>query len=111
MTDSSQVAVTGQGLKMGALSQKAEFHIDPRGTEVGVCNIQVTSPSGGRVPVTIDGELPQKIAASFQPFEVGPHTINVFLDGEIVSGSPFTCNVYDVTRVIITGLEGTKVFT
>jgi filamin len=39
--------------------------------------------------------------------EVGAHHVHVVLDGQPVLGSPFTCNVYDVGRVIVTGLDGT----
>lgn len=35
--------------------------------------------------------------------------IIVTLDGESISGSPFTCNVYDVDKINITGLAPTAV--
>ena len=94
---------------MSSLSRPATFTIDPRGAEVGECVIQVQSTSGVKVPVLVEGELPKKLTAKFQPTEVGPHSVNVLVDGEPVSGSPFTCNIYDVTRVLVTGLENTKV--
>ena len=47
----------------------------------------------------------------FQPTEVGPHNVNVLMDGEGVGGSPFTCNIYDVTKVQVSGLNDTKVRT
>lgn len=94
---------------MAPLAKATSFTIDPRGTEVGECTIHVISPSGARVPVRLNNELPKKMTAEFQPLEVGPHTINVYADGEIVSGSPFTCNIYDVTKVNVSGLENTKV--
>lgn len=94
---------------MTSLARSAVFTIDPKGAEVSDCDIQITSPSGARVPVQIEGELPKKLSAEFQPLEVGPHTVNVYIDGEPVGGSPFTCNVYDVTKVNVTGLENTKV--
>lgn len=94
---------------MSSLARPANFIIDPRGTEVGECIIQVTSPSGVKVPVQVEGDFPKKVSAEFQPTEVGPHSVNVLMDGEPVSGSPFTCNIYDVTRVQVTGLDNTKV--
>ncbi|KAB7497586.1 Filamin-A [Armadillidium nasatum] len=109
VTDSSHVVVTGPGIKMAPLAKATSFTIDPRGTEVSDCIIHVTSPSGARVPVRLNDELPKKLTAEFQPLEVGPHTINVYVDGEAVSGSPFTCNIYDVTKVNVSGLENTKV--
>lgn len=71
--------------------------------------LQVTSPSGSHVPIKVSGELPSKLTAEFQPQEVGPHTVNVIMDGESVGGSPFTCNIYDVTKVQVTGLDHSKV--
>ncbi|XP_042865445.1 filamin-A-like isoform X5 [Penaeus japonicus] len=109
VSDSSQVVISGAGLKMSSLARTAVFTIDPRSAEVTDCIVQVTSPSGSRVPVQITGELPNKVTAEFQPGEVGPHTINVLMDGESVGGSPFTCNIYDVTKVQVTGLDHTKV--
>ncbi|XP_047736004.1 filamin-A [Hyalella azteca] len=109
VTDSSQVLVSGPGIKMSSLARPASFTIDPRGADIGECLVHVTSPSGVKVPVHLIGEFPKKVTAEFQPTEVGPHTVSVLLDGEPVSGSPFTCNIYDVTRVQVTGLDNTKV--
>jgi len=43
------------------------------------------------------------------PFEVGPHTVSVQMNGEPVGGSPFVCNVYDVSKVLVTGLASSSV--
>ncbi|XP_066943284.1 filamin-A isoform X1 [Macrobrachium rosenbergii] len=109
VSDSSQVVISGAGIKMSSLARPAVITVDPRSADVTDCIIQVTSPSGARVPVKVTGELPNKLTAEFQPTEVGPHTINVIMDGESVGGSPFTCNIYDVTKVQVTGLNHTKV--
>ncbi|XP_068231445.1 filamin-A isoform X3 [Palaemon carinicauda] len=108
VSDSSQVVISGAGIKMSSLARPAVITVDPRSADVTDCIIQVTSPAGARVPVTVSGELPNKLGAEFQPTEVGPHTINVIMDGESVGGSPFTCNIYDVTKVQVTGLNHTK---
>lgn len=39
----------------------------------------------------------------------GRHSVAVILDGEPVKGSPFACNIYDVSKVKITGLGPSKV--
>ena len=69
----------------------------------------MTSPSGVNLPVQVIGEFPQNVSAEYQPSEVGPHSVSVLLDGQAVHGSPFTCNVYDVSRVLVSGLGDTKV--
>ncbi|KAG7158756.1 Filamin-A-like 5 [Homarus americanus] len=109
VSDSSQVVISGAGLKMSSLARPAVITVDPRSADVTDCVVQVTSPSGAHVPIKLSGELPNKVTAEFQPLEVGPHTINVIMDGESVGGSPFTCNIYDVTKVQVTGLDHTKV--
>jgi len=109
VSDSSQVVISGAGLKMSSLARPALITIDPRSADVSDCQVTVTSPAGGRVPVNLSGTLPTKVTAEFQPTEVGPHTINVSMDGEIVGGSPYTCNIYDVTKVQVTGLDDTKI--
>jgi hypothetical protein len=42
-------------------------------------------------------------------FPLGRHSIAVILDGEPVKGSPFACNIYDVSKIKISGLGPTKV--
>jgi len=109
VTDSSQVVVSGQSLKMSPLSRPAVFTVDPRGVAVSQCVVTVTSPAGQSVPVRLQQGASGRYSAEFQPAEVGPHTVSVVMDSEPVGGSPFTCNIYDVGRVAVTGLENTKV--
>lgn len=41
---------------------------------------------------------------------VGPHTVSVMMNGdEPVGGSPFVCNIYDVSKVLVSGLGSSKV--
>lgn len=40
----------------------------------------------------------------------GPHTVSVTMNGdEPVGGSPFVCNIYDVSKVLVSGLGSSKV--
>ena len=41
----------------------------------------------------------------YVPTEVGAHHVHVMLDGQPVMGSPFTCNVYDVGKVVVSGID------
>jgi filamin len=41
---------------------------------------------------------------SYTPTEVGPHIIKLNEDNVPVDGSPFTCNVYDVSKIQLAGL-------
>lgn len=37
---------------------------------------------------------------------VGRHSVAIFINDQHVIGSPFNCNVYDVSKVIVSGLPG-----
>lgn len=39
----------------------------------------------------------------------GHHVINIDVDGNPIKGSPFTCNVYNVDKIKVTGLGTAKV--
>ena len=41
--------------------------------------------------------------------EVGTHRVHIDLDGQPMIGSPFTCNTYDVGKVVVTGMEGSLI--
>ena len=46
----------------------------------------------------------------FYPTTQGPHAISVMMNGdEPVGGSPFICNIYDVSKVLVSGLGPSKV--
>ena len=51
------------------------------------------------MPVHVSGSAATKFRAEYIPTEVGPHTITVQYAETPISGSPFTCNVYDASRI------------
>ncbi|XP_068086528.1 filamin-A isoform X1 [Anabrus simplex] len=107
--DASQVLVSGSALKMAPLGRTATVMVDPQlsAGELGSCDVTVTSPTGQSVPARVSKT--DKFVAEFTPREVGRHVVAVVLDGEAVKGSPFACNVYDVSKVKITGLGPSKI--
>jgi filamin len=40
---------------------------------------------------------------------LGHHIVDVEIDGQPLKGSPFTCNVYNVEKIKVTGLGTAKV--
>lgn len=46
--------------------------------------------------------------ARFVPEAVGRHSVAILINDQHVIGSPFSCNVYDVNKVLVTGLPGRK---
>nr|XP_003706926.2 PREDICTED: filamin-A isoform X1 [Megachile rotundata]XP_012149359.1 PREDICTED: filamin-A isoform X1 [Megachile rotundata] len=97
-----QAIISGHSLKMGAVKQLISFTVDPQAPLTN-CDVIVTPPSNISLPITIE-PVDGKYNISFVPMEVGRHNISVLVDGEHVKGSPFACNIYDVTKVHVSGL-------
>ncbi|XP_060819172.1 filamin-C isoform X2 [Bombus pascuorum] len=98
-----QAIITGHNLKMGAVKQLISFIIDPQAPSTN-CDVIVTPPSNISLPITIE-PIDGKYNISFVPMEVGRHNISILVDSEHVKSSPFACNVYDVTKVHVSGLS------
>lgn len=92
-----QAIVDGHNLKMGAVKRLISFVVDPQGA-TAKCDVIVNPPSNVALPITIE-PIDGKYNISFTPTEVGRHTISVLIDGQPIKGSPFACNIYDVTKV------------
>jgi len=114
--DSQQLAVSGAGVKMCPVGHPAPVVITSSAGNCEDCVIKVHSPGGEVLPLSVRGAgLPlsvttsskNKLEAEYVPVEVGAHHVHVVFDGQPVLGSPFTCNVYDVGRVVVTGIDGT----
>ncbi|XP_076639876.1 filamin-type immunoglobulin domains fbug isoform X1 [Colletes latitarsis] len=97
-----QAAIIGHHLKMGAVKQLISFTVDPQAPSTN-CDVIVMPPSSISLPITIE-PIDGKYNISFVPMEVGRHNISVLVDNEHVKGSPFACNIYDVTKVHVSGL-------
>ena len=97
MVGAGQALVTGHNLKMGAVKRLISFTVDPQAASMN-CDVIVTPPSNIALPITIE-PIDGKYNISFMPMEVGRHNISILLDGEPIKGSPFACNIYDVTKV------------
>ncbi|XP_046603545.1 filamin-A [Neodiprion virginianus] len=97
-----QAVITGHNLKMASIKQVTSFTVDPQAPSMN-CDVIVTPPSGIALPITIE-PVDEKYNISFTPTEVGRHNIGILVDGEHIKGSPLACNIYDVTKVHISGL-------
>lgn len=113
--DSQQLSVSGAGVKMCPVGHPAPVVITSTAGNCEDCVIKVHSPGGEVLPLSVRGSgLPlsvtssskNKLEAEYVPLEVGAHHVHVVVDGQPVLGSPFTCNVYDVGRVVVTGIDG-----
>lgn len=101
-TSPAKVSASGDRLKQAIIKADNSFEIEKlEGVETQVI---VTSPSGENVSCKLSPKA-DKIVATFRPHVVGRHLISVTTNDQHITGSPFSCNVFDVSRVTISGLE------
>nr|XP_023019236.1 filamin-C isoform X2 [Leptinotarsa decemlineata] len=100
-----RVPVSGNGIELSAVGHPAEIKIE--GVTSGEPQVIATAPSGKNIPtkLIVNGDT---YIARFVPETVGRHSVAILINDQHVIGSPFSCNVYDVSKVIVTGLPGRK---
>ena len=112
------VSLNGPGMQLCPIQKETHFTIDSTTTEQKGHNydLLIISPSGEEVqsrlirksaPTPSSPQLQQQhiqYIANYTPVEVGPHIIKLNEDNVPVDGSPFTCNVYDVSKIQVAGL-------
>lgn len=98
----TKATATGDALKQAAIQTDNIFELD--GFDGVEPQVFVTSPTGDNVPCKISTQNGVYMA-SFRPLAVGRHLISVTANDQHINNSPFSCNVFDVSRVSISGLE------
>nr|NP_001261139.1 jitterbug, isoform M [Drosophila melanogaster]AGB93670.1 jitterbug, isoform M [Drosophila melanogaster] len=93
----------GECLKQAAVKMDNTFELE--GFDGVEPQIFVTSPSGDNEHCQLSQHDGGSYSASFRPTTVGRHLISVTANDQHINGSPFSCNVFDVSRVSISGLE------
>ncbi|KPM09408.1 filamin-A-like protein 2 [Sarcoptes scabiei] len=92
--------VTDTSIKNISLNKETEFQIENPNNEYKQCQIFFTTPTKKTLNPTIE-KLSGYYKVRFKPNEIGPHQLNVMLDGTPLNGSPFISNVYDVEKIKI----------
>lgn len=90
-------AIKVKPVSQGTVGQPVTFLVET--SQAGPGNLEVTV-NGGRVGTTAQTQGPHTYAISFTPRQATPHTVDLKFNGNNVPGSPFTCSVSDVGRVI-----------
>jgi filamin len=104
------VTADGDGLSIGMVGQKCSFVVTTsQSSTPNDMTIRVKSPKGVLIPNTISPYGNGAFNVDFTPQQVGPHNVEVQFHGSPVNGSPFTCQVFDPTQIIVTNLHGTVV--
>ena len=103
--DSQQLRVGGHGVKMCPVSAPTDVVISSSAGNAADCVIKVHTPGGEILPLSVKEVTSNQQEVEYVPTEVGAHHVHVMLDGQPVMGSPFTCNVYDVGKVVVSGID------
>lgn len=98
----TKATANGEALKQAAIKCDNIFELE--GFDGVEPQVFVTSPTGDNVPCKLSAR-DDIYLASFRPMVVGRHLISVTANDQHSNNSPFSCNVFDVSRVSISGLE------
>ena len=118
---SKVVSLNGPGMQLCPVQKETHFTIDsttseqkehnydlliisPNGEEVPSRLIRKSAPTPSPVPQQLQQQQQIQYLVTYTPTEVGPHIIKLNEDNVPVDGSPFTCNVYDVSKIQVAGL-------
>ncbi|XP_037872058.1 filamin-A isoform X1 [Bombyx mori] len=101
-TAAPDARASGAGLVSAPRGDPADIHLT--GFQTAEPTIYVTGPGGTNVRTRVTPLGDGRYTATYTPEAVGRHSVQVTCAGRHVPGSPFTCNVYDVRRVRVTGL-------
>ena len=97
---------TGLGLYQARVEKQTSFIIETLGVTAQAFDIFVTGPSNvvppnEAIPVRCYQQKDKNLLAEFKPLSAGPHKIEVLHNRDQISGSPFECQVYDPSKVLI----------
>ncbi|KAG7304484.1 hypothetical protein JYU34_011429, partial [Plutella xylostella] len=93
---------SGPGLSSAPRAEPAVIQLTR--CTAGEPTVYITGPGGASYRARVASLGEGQYTATYTPEAVGRHSIQVTCGGRQVQGSPFTCNVYDVRRVRVTGL-------
>ena len=88
------------------MEKQTSFIIETLGVTAQAFDIFVTGPSNvvppnEAIPVRCYQQKDKNLLAEFKPLSAGAHKIEVLHNREQISGSPFECQVYDPSKVLI----------
>ena len=92
------------------MEKQTSFIIETLGVTAQAFDIFVTGPGNvvppnEAIPVRCYQQKDKNLLAEFKPLSAGPHKIEVLHNREQISGSPFECQVYDPSKVLITDAD------
>ncbi|XP_035227901.1 filamin-A-like, partial [Stegodyphus dumicola] len=105
---SHSIIAHGSGLKSSPCGKTASFFIETGGFgEAKDFDIIVISPLGSPLPVKCYQQKDGSLLAEWSAQQAGNHKIEVLYAGKPISGSPFSCQVFDATKVALQKIKTT----
>lgn len=102
------IIIYGEGLKNAHCNEKAIFFIESEELSANDFDIIVTEPNRSPLPVKCYQQKNGCLLVEWIPKKIGSHTIEVFHGDKPVIGSPFTCEIFDASKVKIEPIESTN---
>ena len=100
---SLQVVSLRRGIRLSIGKKQQSVEIQSKWTSPP--ELVVQTPGNRRIVANVT-ELSDQFLCEYTPTEVGPHQLLLYLNKQLVSDfCPFTCNIYDVAKVRLSGLE------
>ena len=104
--DRSKVAILGTSLLSGKAKagQPVDFTIQTKDAGNTPIEVEAKGPTAAyAVTVSKNPEDATTYTASFVPWQIGSHTVKVLFGRELVGDSPYTVDVYDLSKVAVYG--------
>lgn len=102
-------------LKLAAINEQVNFDVEYLGTLTAQqllpsnCQVSITAPDSFNEKLYADEVRPAdradrnpKFKLTFRPTKIGPHSLFITVNNQLLPGSPIVCNVYNVNEVKIT---------
>lgn len=99
-------AIKVKPVEKGIVGQPVTFIVET--SQAGPGNLEVTV-NGGRVATTAQAQGPHTYAISFTPRTAISHTVDLRFNSHDVPGSPFTCNIMEAARVVLSSEDKVSV--
>lgn len=96
----------GSGLKACELGNTSSFIIETGG-DAKDFDILVSAPNGSPLPVKCYQQKDGSLLVEWSASAAGSHKVEVLYEGRPIPGSPFLCQVFDASRVILQKVRST----
>lgn len=103
------IIIHGPALKSCTPGQAATFLIETGGFAAAKdFDVIITDPSGSPLPVKCYQQKDGSLLTEFNPLQTGAHKLEVLYLDNPVSGSPFTSEAFDASKVVLQKIKSTN---